>query len=107
MPRRGCDGGMTGCGCQFLAPRNDRIGSCGIGRYCGLEHLDDGEKVVEVREAPAAQRQANGSTAARIRSLIHACAGTRSWRRCQYIDQRKPVDANGSSLSTRPSSAKR
>jgi len=39
---------------ELIARLNDRIGSYGIGRYCGLEHLDDGEKVLEVREAPAA-----------------------------------------------------
>ncbi|CAB3753187.1 MULTISPECIES: argininosuccinate synthase-related protein [Burkholderia] len=39
---------------DLIARLNDRIGSYGIGRYCGLEHLDDGEKVLEVREAPAA-----------------------------------------------------
>ncbi|MDH6194052.1 argininosuccinate synthase [Mycobacterium frederiksbergense] len=33
---------------------NDRVGRLGIGRYTGLEHLDNGEKVLEVREAPAA-----------------------------------------------------
>ncbi|MGN8160716.1 argininosuccinate synthase-related protein [Salinisphaera sp. SWV1] len=33
---------------------NYDAGSFGIGRYCGLEHLEFGEKVLEVREAPAA-----------------------------------------------------
>jgi argininosuccinate synthase len=33
---------------------NHHVGSFGIGRYSGLEHLDQGEKVLEVREAPAA-----------------------------------------------------
>jgi argininosuccinate synthase len=33
---------------------NLHAGAFGIGRYCGLEHLDAGEKVLEVREAPAA-----------------------------------------------------
>lgn len=33
---------------------NYHAGAYGIGRYCGLEHLDHGEKVLEVREAPAA-----------------------------------------------------
>lgn len=33
---------------------NCRAGAFGIGRYSGLEHLEFGEKVLEVREAPAA-----------------------------------------------------
>jgi argininosuccinate synthase len=33
---------------------NIHAGAFGVGRYCGLEHLDAGEKVLEVREAPAA-----------------------------------------------------
>lgn len=39
---------------QLIAALNHQAGSFGIGRYCGLEHLDQGEKVLEVREAPAA-----------------------------------------------------
>ncbi|EBB1562118.1 argininosuccinate synthase [Salmonella enterica] len=39
---------------ELIAELNHRVGAYGIGRYCGLEHLDDGEKVLEVREAPAA-----------------------------------------------------
>ncbi len=34
---------------------NWQAGAFGIGRYAGLEHLEQGEKVLEVREAPAAQ----------------------------------------------------
>jgi len=33
---------------------NRRAGEFAIGRYSGLEHLESGEKVLEVREAPAA-----------------------------------------------------
>ncbi|WP_437719655.1 argininosuccinate synthase-related protein [Sorangium sp. So ce448] len=33
---------------------NRQIGQYGLGRYAGLEHLDQGEKVLEVREMPAA-----------------------------------------------------
>jgi argininosuccinate synthase len=33
---------------------NQRAGAFAIGRYSGLEHLEGGEKVLEVREAPAA-----------------------------------------------------
>lgn len=39
---------------ELIARLNEHVGAYGIGRYCGLEHLDDGEKVLEVREAPAA-----------------------------------------------------
>lgn len=33
---------------------NSAVGAYGHGRYLGLEHLEEGEKVLEVREAPAA-----------------------------------------------------
>lgn len=33
---------------------NRTVGGYSIGRYSGLEHLEGGEKVLEVREAPAA-----------------------------------------------------
>ncbi|QGV79467.1 argininosuccinate synthase-related protein [Streptomyces ficellus] len=33
---------------------NHRVGAFGLGRYSGLEHLDHGEKVLEIREMPAA-----------------------------------------------------
>ena len=33
---------------------NNIAGAAGIGQFCGLEHLDQGEKVLEIREAPAA-----------------------------------------------------
>lgn len=39
---------------ELIARLNRRVGAFGIGRYCGLEHLEMGEKVLEVREAPAA-----------------------------------------------------
>ena len=38
----------------LIAQANERVGAFGIGRYSGLEHLEHGEKVLEVREAPAA-----------------------------------------------------
>lgn len=40
---------------ELLAYLNSVVGAYGIGRFTGLEHLLDGEKVLEVREAPAAQ----------------------------------------------------
>lgn len=39
---------------ELIAATNQKIGSFQIGRYAGLEHLEYGEKVLEVREAPAA-----------------------------------------------------
>lgn len=38
----------------LIAHLNDTVGAFQIGRYSGLEHLAGGEKVLEVREAPAA-----------------------------------------------------
>jgi argininosuccinate synthase len=39
---------------ELISGLNDEVGRYGIGRFTSLEHLDDGEKVLEVREAPAA-----------------------------------------------------
>ncbi|HUH38416.1 MAG TPA: argininosuccinate synthase-related protein [Spongiibacteraceae bacterium] len=39
---------------ELIEQLNLMAGSFGIGRYSGLEHLHGGEKVLEVREAPAA-----------------------------------------------------
>lgn len=39
---------------DLIAHLNQEVGAFGIGRYSGLEHLVGGEKVLEVREAPAA-----------------------------------------------------
>jgi argininosuccinate synthase len=39
---------------ELIARLNRQAGAFGVGRYSGLEHLDFGEKVLEVREAPAA-----------------------------------------------------
>lgn len=39
---------------DLIARLNGLAGAFGIGRYSGLEHLEQGEKVLEVREAPAA-----------------------------------------------------
>lgn len=38
----------------LIAELNRRVGQYGIGRYEGLEYLEGGSKVLEVREAPAA-----------------------------------------------------
>ena len=39
---------------DLIAELNERVGAYGMGRYSGLEHLDNGEKVLELREMPAA-----------------------------------------------------
>lgn len=39
---------------DLISRLNRQAGAFGVGRYSGLEHLDQGEKVLEVREAPAA-----------------------------------------------------
>ncbi|MFF3553846.1 argininosuccinate synthase-related protein [Streptomyces tsukubensis] len=39
---------------ELIGTLNRRVGSYGIGRYSGLEHLTGGEKVLEIREMPAA-----------------------------------------------------
>lgn len=39
---------------DLIALLNQQVGAYAIGRYSGLEHLAGGEKVLEVREAPAA-----------------------------------------------------
>lgn len=40
---------------DLISLLNHQVGAFGIGRYSGLEHLEGGEKVLEVREAPAAK----------------------------------------------------
>jgi argininosuccinate synthase len=39
---------------ETIGSLNRRVGAHGIGRYSGLEHLAGGEKVLEIREMPAA-----------------------------------------------------
>jgi len=39
---------------SLIGHLNPRVGTFGFGRYTGLEHLEHGEKVFEVREMPAA-----------------------------------------------------
>ena len=39
---------------EIITMLNSLVGAFGIGRFSGLEHLEQGEKVLEVREAPAA-----------------------------------------------------
>ncbi len=39
---------------ELISGLNAKVGRYGIGRFSSLEHLENGEKVLEVREAPAA-----------------------------------------------------
>ncbi|MEE1831711.1 argininosuccinate synthase-related protein [Streptomyces sp. SP17KL33] len=39
---------------EIVGELNTQVGAFGIGRYSGLEHLAGGEKVLEIREMPAA-----------------------------------------------------
>ena len=39
---------------ELISDLNGKVGRYGIGRFSSLEHLEGGEKVLEVREAPAA-----------------------------------------------------
>ncbi|MEV7652919.1 argininosuccinate synthase-related protein [Streptomyces anulatus] len=39
---------------EMIEMLNHRVGAYGIGRYSGLEHLAGGQKVLEIREMPAA-----------------------------------------------------
>jgi argininosuccinate synthase len=41
--------------CSLVESLNHRAGAHGIGRYSGLEHLPGGQKVLELREMPAAE----------------------------------------------------
>lgn len=64
---------------EVIETLNERVGAYGLGRYSGLEHLDNGEKVLEIREMPAAwlllrsYRHLEGATltAETIREKMH------------------------------------
>ncbi|MGA5464614.1 argininosuccinate synthase-related protein [Mycobacterium sp. NPDC050041] len=47
---------------DLIASINTKVGRYGIGRFSSLEHLEGGEKVLEVREAPAAALILEGFT---------------------------------------------
>ncbi|MEV3904901.1 argininosuccinate synthase-related protein [Mycobacterium sp. NPDC050551] len=47
---------------DLIASINAKVGRYGIGRFSSLEHLEGGEKVLEVREAPAAALILEGFT---------------------------------------------
>jgi len=67
---------------QIIRDLNGRIGKFGYGRFSGLEHLDNGEKVLEIREMPAAWIL--------LRSLRHleaACLTHSHQREKQRVEQ--------------------
>ncbi|WP_043263378.1 argininosuccinate synthase-related protein [Streptomyces sp. CT34] len=67
---------------ELIAELNGRVGAYGIGRYSGLEHLDNGEKVLELREMPAAWIL--------LRSYRHieaACLDAELLREKQHLEQ--------------------
>lgn len=61
---------------------NHRVGKFGYGRYSGLEHLDRGEKVLEVREMPAAWILLKT-----LRHLETACLSERLVREKMNVEQ--------------------
>ncbi|MEU8683759.1 argininosuccinate synthase-related protein [Streptomyces sp. NPDC048611] len=67
---------------ELIGELNVRAGAYGLGRYSGLEHLDHGEKVLEIREMPAASLL--------LRSYRHvesACLGAELIREKQQLEQ--------------------
>lgn len=61
---------------------NVTAGAYGLGRYSGLEHLDHGEKVLEIREMPAAWLLLRSS-----RHLESACLDAESIREKMHVEQ--------------------
>lgn len=67
---------------EIISRLNFRVGRYGLGRYSGLEHLDNGEKVLEIREMPAAWLL--------LRSYRHveaACLSAELIREKQHLEQ--------------------
>ena len=67
---------------------NYRVGKFGYGRYSGLEHLDQGQKVLEVREMPAAWILLKT-----LRQLETACLSERLIREKMAVEQSWVNDA--------------
>ncbi|PTH88663.1 argininosuccinate synthase [Streptomyces sp. A244] len=61
---------------------NRRVGAYGLGRYSGLEHLDYGEKVLEIREMPAAWLLLSG-----YRHIESACLDAELIREKRHLEQ--------------------
>lgn len=67
---------------ELIDHLNTRVGRLGIGRYTGLEHLDNGQKVFEVREMPAAW-----IILRTVRHLESACLTAEMMREKQGVEQ--------------------
>lgn len=67
---------------ELISELNRRVGVYGIGRYSGLEHLDHGEKVLELREMPAAWILLRT-----YRHLEAACLDAELLREKQHLEQ--------------------
>jgi argininosuccinate synthase len=67
---------------DLVAELNQRAGAHRIGRYSGLEHLAGGQKVLEVREMPAAHVLLQGYA-----QLLAASADAETIREKAHIDQ--------------------
>ncbi|MEN8652241.1 argininosuccinate synthase-related protein [Streptomyces sp. 21So2-11] len=67
---------------ELIADLNERVGVYGLGRYSGLEHLDHGEKVLEIREMPAAWL-----LLASYRHIEAACLDSELIREKQHLEQ--------------------
>jgi argininosuccinate synthase len=67
---------------DLIAELNVEVGKHGLGRYTGLEHLAGGEKVLEVREMPAASLLLSS-----YRHLESACVDAETIRAKQHVEQ--------------------
>ncbi|WP_406212029.1 argininosuccinate synthase-related protein [Streptomyces canus] len=67
---------------DIIGELNTRVGAHGLGRYSGLEHLEGGQKVLEVREMPAAWLLLRTS-----RHLEHATLTAETVREKMHVEQ--------------------
>ncbi|MFD0423372.1 argininosuccinate synthase-related protein [Streptomyces parvus] len=67
---------------EIVGQLNRRVGAYGLGRYSGLEHLDHGEKVLEIREMPAAWLLLSG-----YRHIESACLDAEIIREKRHLEQ--------------------
>ncbi|MFI7005787.1 argininosuccinate synthase-related protein [Streptomyces sp. NPDC050145] len=67
---------------ELIDQLNRRVGAYGLGRYSGLEHLDHGEKVLEIREMPAAWLLLNT-----YRHVESACLDAELIREKRHLEQ--------------------
>ncbi|MDX6683161.1 MAG: argininosuccinate synthase [Solirubrobacteraceae bacterium] len=77
-----CVDGMRMAPVELIATLNYEVGRHGLGRYTGLEHLEGGQKVLEVREMPAAWLLLGS-----FRHLESACVDAETIREKLHIEQ--------------------